>query len=103
MAGIGCWELVGRGVFSSVLKARDEVQEKEKNEPCYVAVKMIRNNETMTKAAAKEIELLREISAGDPNGRCHCVRLLNETEHRAHTALIFESMAMNLRGAQEVW
>ena len=91
--------VVGRGVFSSVLKARDEVQEKEKNEPCYVAVKMIRNNETMTKAAAKEIELLREISAGDPNGRCHCVRLLNETEHRAHTALIFESMAMNLREA----
>ena len=43
--------VVGRGVFSSVLKARDEVQEKEKNEPCYVAVKMIRNNETMTKAA----------------------------------------------------
>ena len=91
--------VVGRGVFSSVLKARDEIQEKEKNEPCYVAVKMIRNNETMTKAAAKEIELLREISAGDPNGRCHCVRLLNETEHRAHTALIFESMAMNLREA----
>ena len=52
-------------------------------------MKMIRNNETMTKAAAKEIELLREISAGDPNGRCHCVRLLNETEHRAHTALDF--------------
>ena len=46
--------VVGRGVFSSVLKARDEVEEKEKNEPCYVAVKMIRNNETMTKAVRSQ-------------------------------------------------
>ena len=46
--------VVGRGVFSSVLKARDEQQEKEKNEPCYVAVKMIRNNETMTKAVRSQ-------------------------------------------------
>ena len=41
------------------------MQEKEKNEPCYVAVKMIRNNETMA-SNPKEIELLREISASDP-------------------------------------
>ena len=66
-------------------------------------MKMIRNNETMTKARQGDRGLLREISAGDPNGRCHCVRLLNETEHRAHTRLIFESMAMNLREACEVW
>jgi len=93
--------VVGRGVFSSVLKARDEVAEKanDNDAPAYVAVKMIRNNETMTKAAAKEIELLREIARGDPHGKTHCVRLLCATEHRAHTALVFESMAMNLREA----
>ena len=49
---------------SSVLKARDEVQEKEKNEPCYVAVKMIRNNETLFKTA-KEMSYT-EISAVTP-------------------------------------
>ena len=60
---------------------------------------MIRNNETMTRAAAKEVELLHEIAAADPERRYHCVRLLHHTEHRAHTALIFESLAMNLREA----
>ncbi|KAJ8598842.1 hypothetical protein CTAYLR_008544 [Chrysophaeum taylorii] len=84
--------VVGRGVFSSVLRAKDhEAGER------LVAVKMIRNNETMTKAAVKEIQILHEIAAKDPDDKCHCVRLLSSTQHRNHTALVFESMAMNLR------
>lgn len=85
--------VVGRGVFSSVLRAK-HVDSGE-----LVAVKMIRNNDTMTKAAMREIELLREIAEKDPDDRCHCVRLVASTQHRNHAALVFESMAMNLREA----
>jgi len=86
--------VVGRGVFSSVLRAKSL-----ERDDLVVAVKMIRNNETMTKAAVREVELLRDIAAKDPDDRAHCVRLVEATQHRGHTALVFESMAMNLREA----
>ncbi|KAJ1456246.1 kinase-like domain-containing protein [Pelagophyceae sp. CCMP2097] len=86
--------VVGRGVFSSVLRAVEVCDEN-----VYVAVKMIRNNEIMSKASLKEIELLHEIAKADPDQRAHCVALKDHTEHRNHTALVFESMSMNLREA----
>ncbi|KAK7233405.1 protein kinase [Aureococcus anophagefferens] len=97
--------VVGRGVFSSVLKARDVAAEAEDDaagkggSARYVAVKMIRNNDTMKNLASKEIELLKLIAEHDGDSRYHCVRLLSHTEHRSHTALVFESLSMNLREA----
>lgn len=85
--------VVGKGVFSSVLRATLT------SDGTNVAVKMIRNNETMKKAAIREVEILRDLQGRDPDDRCHCVRLLDTTQHRNHTALVFESMAMNLRQA----
>jgi serine/threonine-protein kinase PRP4 len=61
------------------------------------AIKMIRNNDTMRKAAQKELEILKEIAAADPENKKHCVRLLHHFEHRNHVALVFEAMQMNLR------
>jgi serine/threonine protein kinase len=61
------------------------------------AIKLIRNNDVMRKAAQRELELLREIARTDPENKKHCVRLLNHFEHRNHVALVFESMQMNLR------
>lgn len=43
---------------------------------------MIRNNEVMRKAAQRELDLLREISAADPDNKKHCVRLLDSFEVR---------------------
>ena len=47
---------VGRGVFSSVLRAKDTHRF-----DADVAIKVIRNNETMTKLAQKELQLLEEL------------------------------------------
>mmetsp|Transcript_5145 Transcript_5145/g.21130 ORF Transcript_5145/g.21130 Transcript_5145/m.21130 type:complete len:533 (-) Transcript_5145:966-2564(-) len=108
--------VVGRGVFSSVLRAtEDPVVPKAgagaTSSSKTVAVKMIRNNETMAKAAQKEVEILRLLttpaaaagkgssSAKEVADRSHVIRLLGATKHRGHTALVFESMAMNLREA----
>lgn len=47
----------GKGVFSTVLRARDQ-QGGEGGSPSEVAIKMIRANETMSKAAQTEKVLL---------------------------------------------
>ena len=86
----------GRGVFSTVLRARD-VGIRAAGEPEEVAVKVIRANDTMTKAAQQEVIILRKLAGADPENRRHCVRLLRTFEYRAHSFLVFESLALNLR------
>jgi serine/threonine-protein kinase PRP4 len=89
---------VGRGVFSTVLKCIDtNPDSRGPFGETPVAIKMIRNNDTMRKAAQKEIQLLNEIKMRDEDKMKHCVRLLHTFEHRNHTALTFEAMQMNLR------
>jgi serine/threonine-protein kinase PRP4 len=83
---------IGRGVFSTVLKCSDE---RQPGQEC--AVKMIRNNETMRKAAQLEIQLLQEIGEEDPDNKKHCVQMLAHVEHRNHVCLVFEMMSFNLR------
>lgn len=39
-----------------------------------VALKMIRNNDTMRKAAQKEVALLKELAEHDPANKKHCIR-----------------------------
>jgi serine/threonine-protein kinase PRP4 len=46
--------LKGKGVFSTVLRARDLTRREEDNSHPEVAIKMIRANDTMTRAAALE-------------------------------------------------
>ncbi|KAG0167520.1 U4/U6 small nuclear ribonucleoprotein prp4 [Apophysomyces sp. BC1034] len=82
---------LGRGVFSSVVKARDL----ETNEE--VAIKMIRNNETMYKAGLRELNFLRKLMEADPENKKHVIRLQRHFEHRNHLCLVFESLSMNLR------
>ncbi|OZJ01683.1 hypothetical protein BZG36_05355, partial [Bifiguratus adelaidae] len=83
---------LGRGVFSSVVKARDTTKG-----DLDVAIKFIRNNETMTKAAEKEIKILNKLAEADPDDKKHVIRLLRTFQHKGHTCLVFESLAMNLR------
>lgn len=91
--------MIGRGVFSSVLKATDEQNPEATAAGHFVAVKMIRNNDFMHKCALLEVKLLLEIAEADPEGKKHCIVMLQHLEHRSHFALFFEPMRMNLREA----
>ncbi|KAI9184555.1 U4/U6 small nuclear ribonucleoprotein prp4 [Blastocladiella emersonii ATCC 22665] len=82
---------LGKGVFSIVAKCVDETTGNE------VAIKLIRNNETMYKAGQKELGLLRRLMDNDPDDKKHFVRLLGSFEHRNHLCMAFESLSMNLR------
>ena len=59
--------------------------------------RVIRNNDTMRRAAAKELRLLERIAAADPDNKRYCIRLLAHFEHRAHLCMVFEALALNLR------
>ncbi|KAL3130724.1 hypothetical protein ABBQ38_000071 [Trebouxia sp. C0009 RCD-2024] len=84
----------GKGVFSTVLRARDQ---QCGSGPSEVAIKIIRANETMSKAAQTEKVVLRKLSGADPDNRRHCIKLLRTFEYRGHLCLAFEAMDINLR------
>nr|CCA19155.1 serine/threonine protein kinase putative [Albugo laibachii Nc14] len=95
---------VGKGVFSTVLRCLDlnATPAKESDtDPSIVAIKLIRNNDTMRNASQTEIKVLKTLGARDPRDRKHCVRLLDHFEHRNHISLVFEPMQMNLREAMK--
>ncbi len=116
--------VMGKGVFSSVLKCLDakpgtshstsgDRSESSRSsssvsrdtitcrslgaEEGYVAIKVIRNNEAMRKAAAVELNILKAINAADPHDERFCIRLLGQLDHLGHTALIFPLFSANLR------
>ncbi|KAG0308653.1 U4/U6 small nuclear ribonucleoprotein prp4 [Dissophora globulifera] len=84
--------VLGKGVFSSVVKARDS-----KDGEAEVAIKILRSNETMYKAGKKELDILKRLMENDPYNRKHVIRLLRHFDHRGHLCLVFESLSMNLR------
>ncbi|GAA6026739.1 hypothetical protein JCM8097_005826 [Rhodosporidiobolus ruineniae] len=108
---------LGRGMFASVVRARDlgvdgrgryeeEGEEGERGlkgkgvgegKVREVAIKMVRSQESMYKAALKEAQILKRLRDADPDDRKHVVRLLRTFEHRGHYCMVFENMSMNLR------
>ncbi|THU64333.1 hypothetical protein C4D60_Mb01t25370 [Musa balbisiana] len=85
----------GKGVFSTVVRAKD--LKAGKGDPEEVAVKIIRNNDTMYKAGQDELVILKKLAGADPDDRRHCVRFLSSFKYRNHLCLVFESLHMNLR------
>ncbi|ORX82670.1 kinase-like protein [Basidiobolus meristosporus CBS 931.73] len=83
---------LGKGVFSNVVKGRDTLDEDRD-----VAIKIIRNNESMYRAGMKEISLLKKLAENDPHDKKHVIRLLRHFEHKNHLCLVFDSLSMNLR------
>ncbi|RKP20041.1 kinase-like protein [Rozella allomycis CSF55] len=82
---------LGRGVFSSVIKATDTKTKQN------VAIKVLRNNETMYKAGLKELKFLKSLMEKDPTKTKFVVSFLGHFEHRNHLCLVFEHLSMNLR------
>ena len=78
---------MGKGVFSTVCRATDITDGNQE-----VAIKVIRNNETMYKAGLKEALILRTLNESDPKDKKHVIRLLRQFEHRGHLCLVFESL-----------
>jgi serine/threonine-protein kinase PRP4 len=93
----------GRGVFSTVVKARDTLAVDTSASVSAsgafgdVALKVIRANDTMYKAAQLEITILKKLMATDPDDKRHVVRFLRSFEFRDHVFMVFESMHANLR------
>eukprot|EP00250_Pteridium_aquilinum_P018791 c24207_g1_i1 orf=209-3775(+) len=85
----------GRGVFSSVVRARDLRSNRKDVEE--VAIKIIRNNDVMLKFGQQELSILKKLDGADPENRRHCVRFFTSFDYRKHLCLVFESMHMNLR------
>ncbi|SCN60237.1 serine/threonine protein kinase, putative [Plasmodium chabaudi adami] len=84
-------ELVGKGVFSNVLKCYDMTNK------MHVAIKVIRDNDMMHKAAEKEISILKKLNDYDKDNKKHIIRLLRSVKYKNHLCLIFEWMWGNLR------
>ncbi|XP_047330052.1 serine/threonine-protein kinase prpf4B-like [Impatiens glandulifera] len=85
----------GRGVFSTVVRARD--LRAGPGDPEEVAIKILRNREAMLKAGKEELIILNKLVGADPENRRHCVRYLLSFKYRDHLCLVFESLHMNLR------
>ncbi|GLT91781.1 hypothetical protein SLE2022_096540 [Rubroshorea leprosula] len=85
----------GKGVFSTVVRAKD--LKAGSGDPDEVAIKIIRNNETMHKAGQLEVQILKKLAGADPENRRHCVRFFSSFKFRNHLCLAFESLNMNLR------
>ena len=77
---------LGRGMFSAVVRAIDEVSKK------LVAIKIIRANDTMRKAAMKEIDILDALREADPDDKKHLIRLERYFEHKGHLCMVFEHL-----------
>uniref|UniRef100_A0A093VUJ9 Serine/threonine-protein kinase prp4 n=1 Tax=Talaromyces marneffei PM1 TaxID=1077442 RepID=A0A093VUJ9_TALMA len=82
---------LGKGMFSSVVRATDSKTDK------YVAIKIIRNNDTMRKAGLKEIQILEQLLDADPDDKKHVIRFERSFDHKGHLCMVFENLSMNLR------
>ncbi|KAL2542628.1 Protein kinase superfamily protein [Abeliophyllum distichum] len=85
----------GKGVFSAVVRAKDLKAKPGDHEE--VAIKIIRNNETMYKTGMEELIVLKKLVGADPEDKRHCVRYLSNFKYRNHLCLVLESLHMNLR------
>jgi len=64
-----------------------------------VAIKVMRANDMMKKAAEKEIEILQILNNADKGNKRHVIRLLSTFYYRKHLCLVFECMSDDLRAA----
>jgi len=86
-------DVCGKGTFSNVIKATDQTNKMQ------VAIKVMRCNDMMRKAAEKEIEILNRLKGADKENKRNVIRLFTTFNYRNHLCLVFECMWDNLRMA----
>jgi len=90
---------IGRGVFSSVYHCKDVKEDKD------YAVKFIRSNPMMRKAAEKEVEMYRRLAKyaprEDAEGANHLINLasVGTFEHSGHLCFVFDLLKCDMRFA----
>ncbi|KAJ5918920.1 Serine/threonine protein kinase (Prp4) [Penicillium verhagenii] len=84
-------QTLGKGMFSSVVRATDSTT------GALVAIKIIRQNDTMRKAGMKEIGILEQLREADPEDKKHVIKFERYFEHKGHLCMVFENLSMNLR------
>lgn len=82
---------LGKGMFSSVVRATDSKTGQ------LVAVKIIRQNDTMRKAGLKEVGILEQLHEADPEDKKHVIKFVRHFDHKGHLCMVFENLSMNLR------
>lgn len=82
---------LGKGMFASVLRAQDKLANS------LVAIKIVRNNESMYKAGLKELNILKQLNNADLANESHIIQLKDSFDHKNHLCLVFENMECNLR------
>ncbi|PHH59898.1 hypothetical protein CDD81_2386 [Ophiocordyceps australis] len=85
--------VLGRGMFARVVRAIDTKGRGEK----LVAIKMIRNNDALRRAAHTEIAILRKLNDADTANKKFIVRFEQSFDHQSHLCMVFENLDMNLR------
>merc|ERR1719247_3164030 len=86
-------DVCGKGTFSNVIKAEDTHNKMQ------VAIKVMRCNDMMRKAAEREIEILERLRDADKENKRNVIRLFRTFVYRNHLCLVFECMWDNLRVA----
>ena len=86
----------GKGVFSTVVRARDTARRDIEGRYPEVAIKLIRSNETMFKAAQTEVQVLKLLGSTDPENHKNVIRMLRHFEYRNHMCLVFEAMVSKI-------
>merc|ERR1719440_841374 len=87
-------DMCGKGTFSNVIKAVDTKQSNMQ-----VAIKVMRCNDMMRKAAEREIEILEQLRDSDKENKRNVIRILRHFTYRNHLCIVFECMWDNLRVA----
>lgn len=80
-------EVLGRGVFGSVVKATDLADPARK----LVAIKIIRRN--MQASGSKESAFLQKISESSLPGRKYILLSLDRFDHKGHLCLVLELLS----------
>ena len=88
--------VVGKGVFSTVLKCSTISNTTSVEIPPTIAMKCVRHNETMAKAATQEIKFLQQLK-GSRGIVPLFLPLMGSIEYRGHVVLVFPFLEYNLR------
>jgi serine/threonine protein kinase len=82
--------VLGKGSFGKVLKCVDHRTGK------LVAVKMIINRKRFHMQALVEADILKSLSKGDPQDKCHLIRYTDHFNFRDHLCISTELLGINL-------